>query len=267
MKSNKKKIVVAVSGGFDPIHIGHIRMFQEAKKLGTHLLVIINNDNWLKKKKHDIFMSDKERKEVIESLKAVDMVVLTDHKKNPSDMSVCNELRKYKPNVFANGGDRKKSNIPEVPVCEEIGCKMIFSVGKGGKVQSSSWLLEKYVKKVSNKAEKRPWGKYEVLVDDDNHKVKKITVLPGASLSLQSHEKRAEHWVVVKGKAKVVNGKKLLALHENESTYISIGAKHRLSNPGKENLEIIEVQTGNYLGEDDIIRYEDKYGRKTGTSV
>ena len=145
----KKKIVVAVSGGFDPIHIGHIRIFEEAKKLGTHLLVIINNDNWLRNKKQHIFMSDKERKEVIESLKAVDTVVLTQHKKNPVDMSVCAELLKYKPNIFANGGDRKKDNIPEVPVCEKIGCKMVFGVGKGGKVQSSSWLLEKYVKKVT----------------------------------------------------------------------------------------------------------------------
>lgn len=263
----KKKIVVAVSGGFDPIHIGHVRMFEEAKKLGTHLLVIINNDNWLRAKKQNIFMSDKERKEVIESLKPVDMVVLTGHKKNPADMSVCAELAKYKPDIFANGGDRKKGNIPEVPVCEEIGCKMVFGVGKGGKVQSSSWLLEKYVKKVSDKSEERPWGKFEVFIDDNNHKVKKLTVSPGASLSLQSHKHRAEHWVVVKGIAKVVNGEKTAILHENESTYISKGTKHQLANEGKKNLEIIEVQTGTYLGEDDITRYEDAYGRKTGIAA
>ncbi len=108
----------------------------------------------------------------------------------------------------------------------------------------------------------RPWGKYEVLIDNDaSHKVKKITVFPGASLSLQSHEHRSEHWVVVRGTAKVVNGENLLTLHENESTYIPAKALHRLSNPGKENLEIIEVQTGDYLGEDDIVRYEDDYGR------
>jgi mannose-1-phosphate guanylyltransferase/mannose-6-phosphate isomerase len=110
----------------------------------------------------------------------------------------------------------------------------------------------------------RPWGKYEVLIDNaKNHKVKKITVFPGASLSLQSHEYRSEHWVVVKGTAEAVNGEKTLMLHENESTYIPAGAKHRLANPGKEDLEIIEVQTGEYLGEDDITRYEDDYGRIT----
>ncbi len=107
----------------------------------------------------------------------------------------------------------------------------------------------------------RPWGEYEVLVDDDNHKVKKIIVYPGAKLSLQSHKRRAEHWIVVKGTAKVVNGENLLTLHENESTYISAHSKHQLSNPGETNLEIIEVQTGDYFEEDDIYRYEDVYGR------
>ena len=256
-----KKVVVAVSGGFDPIHIGHIRMFQEAKKLGTHLLVIINNDNWLHKKKQHIFMPDRERMDVIAALKSVDKVVLTGHKKNPSDMSVCAELLKYKPDIFANGGDRKKGNVPEVPTCEKIGCKMVFGVGKGGKVQSSSWLLEKYVKKASEKSEERPWGKFEVFVDEHNHKVKKLIVYPGATLSLQSHKRRAEHWVVVKGTAKVINGRKSMILHENESTYIPATHKHRLANPGKTDLEIIEVQTGDYFGEDDIIRYDDVYNR------
>ncbi|MDD3190735.1 MAG: mannose-1-phosphate guanylyltransferase/mannose-6-phosphate isomerase [Candidatus Pacebacteria bacterium] len=108
----------------------------------------------------------------------------------------------------------------------------------------------------------RPWGKYEVLIDNPaSHKVKKITVFPGASLSLQSHERRSEHWVVVKGTASVINGENPMILHENESTYIPAKALHRLSNPGKENLEIIEVQTGNYLEEDDIARYKDDYGR------
>jgi cytidyltransferase-like protein len=147
----KKKIVVAVSGGFDPIHIGHVRLFQEAKKLGDQLVVIINNDNWLHKKKIHSFMPDSERKAVIAALKPVDKVILTGHKKNPSDMSVCAVLAKIKPDIFANGGDRKKDNIPEVPICEKIGCKMVFNVGKGGKVQSSSWLLEKYVKKAIKK--------------------------------------------------------------------------------------------------------------------
>ena len=108
----------------------------------------------------------------------------------------------------------------------------------------------------------RPWGKFEVLVDEKNHKVKKLTVYPRESLSLQMHKKRAEHWVVVKGVANVVKGEENLTLHENESIYIPIKTKHRLANSGENNLEIIEVQTGDYLEEDDIVRFDDIYGRK-----
>lgn len=108
----------------------------------------------------------------------------------------------------------------------------------------------------------RPWGKYEVLLDSPTHKVKKISVYPGAKLSLQSHFHRAEHWVVVKGTAKIVNGETETFLSESESTYVPKTHKHRLENPGKEILEIIEVQTGSYLEEDDIVRYDDVYSRK-----
>jgi D-beta-D-heptose 7-phosphate kinase/D-beta-D-heptose 1-phosphate adenosyltransferase len=151
----KKNIVVAVSGGFDPIHIGHIRMFERAKALGGELVVILNNDNWLKKKKGFSFMPEKERKEVIEALRVVDRVVITKHKPNDSDTSVCRELRAIKPDIFANGGDRKIDNIPEVPVCEEIDCAMVFNVGKGGKIQSSSWLLKKHFERVASASGKR----------------------------------------------------------------------------------------------------------------
>jgi mannose-1-phosphate guanylyltransferase/mannose-6-phosphate isomerase len=108
----------------------------------------------------------------------------------------------------------------------------------------------------------RPWGWYDTLDVGDRFKVKRIQVSPGASLSLQRHAKRAEHWVVVKGIAEITCGDKTIALHENESTYIPIGQTHRLSNPGTTPVEIIEVQSGHYLGEDDIERLEDNYGRQ-----
>lgn len=108
----------------------------------------------------------------------------------------------------------------------------------------------------------RPWGKFEVLMDEPGYKVKKITVYPNAKLSLQAHYHRVEHWIVVRGTAEIVNGNKKIILKENESTFIPSLAKHRLENPGKTNLEIIEVQTGGYLEEDDIIRYDDVYKRK-----
>ena len=108
----------------------------------------------------------------------------------------------------------------------------------------------------------RPWGTFDSIDAGDRFKVKRISVKPGGRLSLQKHEKRAEHWVVVRGQARVTKGETVFELNENESTYIPIGVIHRLENPGETELEIIEVQTGTYFGEDDIFRYEDEYGRK-----
>ena len=108
----------------------------------------------------------------------------------------------------------------------------------------------------------RPWGWYDSIDHGPRHQVKRIMVKPGASLSLQMHHHRAEHWIVVSGTAEVTNGDKVIMLTENQSTYIPLGQTHRLANPGKVPLEIIEVQSGSYLGEDDIVRFEDTYGRK-----
>ena len=118
------------------------------------------------------------------------------------------------------------------------------------------------VQAVQHRRVARPWGWYDSIDLGSRHQVKRIMVKPGASLSLQLHHHRAEHWVVVSGTAEVSNGDKVMVLGENQSTYIPIGQKHRLSNPGKVPLEIIEVQSGAYLGEDDIVRFEDHYGRR-----
>ncbi len=148
----REPVVVAVSGGFDPIHVGHVRMFEEAKKLGDKLVVILNNDHWLRKKKMHVFMPDHERKELIKAIGVVDDVVLTGHGPDPDDMSVCETLRIVRPHIFANGGDRRPDMdpVPEVEVCEEIGARMIYNIGDGGKMQSSSWLLKNYIEAVTN---------------------------------------------------------------------------------------------------------------------
>ncbi len=145
----EKRKIVAVSGGFDPIHIGHVRLFQEARKLGDELVVILNNDNWLADKKGRPFMSAKERKEIIEAIKGIDRVVITQHAPGDADRSVCRELQEIKPHVFANGGDRKPDGdpVPEVALCKELGIDLVYNVGAGGKVQSSSWLIAKAAEK------------------------------------------------------------------------------------------------------------------------
>jgi D-beta-D-heptose 7-phosphate kinase/D-beta-D-heptose 1-phosphate adenosyltransferase len=139
---NMKKII-AVSGGFDPIHVGHVRLFQEAAALGDELVVILNNDNWLRKKKGFVFMPEGQRKEIIEAIAGVSRVMLTKHKPNCADMSVCDVLREIKPQVFANGGDRFADNIPEAVLARELKIELVFNVGQGGKLQSSSWLAAK----------------------------------------------------------------------------------------------------------------------------
>jgi mannose-1-phosphate guanylyltransferase len=107
----------------------------------------------------------------------------------------------------------------------------------------------------------RPWGTYDSIDNGERFQVKRISVKPGAKLSVQMHHHRAEHWIIVSGTAKVTNGDKDILLTENQSTYIPVGVIHALENPGKVPLELIEVQSGSYLGEDDIVRFEDKYGR------
>jgi D-beta-D-heptose 7-phosphate kinase/D-beta-D-heptose 1-phosphate adenosyltransferase len=154
---NRRPVAVVVSGGFDPVHVGHLRLFQEAKKLGDRLVVILNNDNWLRKKKGYVFMPHNERKELIEGFDCVDEVLLTSHEpgsSGPRDMSVSLELQKIRPDVFANGGDRNEKNAQDpasslywdIATCEKYGIKIVFNVGAGGKVQSSSWLLANFAK-------------------------------------------------------------------------------------------------------------------------
>lgn len=154
-KLRRARKVVMVSGGFDPVHIGHVRLFEEAKKLGDELVVVINNDNWLRQKKGYVFMPEHERKEIVEAFGAVDRVVLSEHEENTKDMSVCMELIKVKPHIFANGGDRNEKDADnpqsslyrEKQIHKKLGITMVYNVGYGGKVRSSSELIKEVKKK------------------------------------------------------------------------------------------------------------------------
>lgn len=141
--AKNKNIIVAVSGGMDPLHVGHLMLFKEAKKLGDRLIVILNNDNWLKAKKGRVFMPEQDRKKIIEELACVDEVIISRHPENPKDMSVSRELAKIRPHIFANGGDRTSKNTPEKNLCREFNIKMAYNVG-GKKARSSSELLKRY---------------------------------------------------------------------------------------------------------------------------
>ncbi len=154
----KKPIVVAVSGGFDPIHIGHVHLFRDARKLGDKLVVILNDDKWLMRKKGYVFMPQNERKEVLESIRYVDEVVI----REPRDTyDVCHMLEKLDVDIFANGGaDRSnEEEVPEATTCKAQNIKMVFNVGDTDKPQSSSWLVKNLAKQVEDFAKLRETGK------------------------------------------------------------------------------------------------------------
>jgi mannose-1-phosphate guanylyltransferase/mannose-6-phosphate isomerase len=139
-------------------------------------------------------------------------------------------------------------------------------VGNGQRMQEVKEVVARIKREMRSEATwhrkvYRPWGAYDSIDNGERFQVKRITVKPGASLSLQMHHHRAEHWIVVSGTAEVTRGDEVILLTENQSTYIPLGVTHRLKNPGKLPLELIEVQSGSYLGEDDIVRFEDTYGR------
>lgn len=140
--SKEDPTTVAVSGGFDPLHIGHTRLFKEAADLGDELIVLINNDNWLRDKKGYRFMKQGDRVEIINNLAMVDHAETTRHEPDPDDPSVVKSLDRLDPDVFANGGDRKSGNVPEYEFCENHGIELVFNVG-GPKIRSSSKLVRR----------------------------------------------------------------------------------------------------------------------------
>ena len=134
----RERPLIAVSGGFDPVHIGHIRMIRDAANYGD-VLVIINSDEWLMRKKGYVFMPWQERAEIMGNIKGVTLVTSVDD----SDGTVCEALTRHKPDAFANGGDRKEKNTPEMDLCDHIGIEMMWAIGGTNKPQSSSWLVDK----------------------------------------------------------------------------------------------------------------------------
>ena len=139
-----RKSVIIMSGGFDPVHKGHLRMFREASWLGHQVIVGLNSDDWLTRKKGKPFMDFKERKEILEGFKYINQVLAFDDKDETANdiiKQVCSLYRDFDVNIyFANGGDRTSDNVPEMKVCDELGVEMIWGIG-GGKIQSSSWLI------------------------------------------------------------------------------------------------------------------------------
>lgn len=250
-----KTKTVAVSGGFDPVHIGHIRLFEEAAKLGR-LVVILNTDEWLKRKKGYAFMSFEERSLILMSIRYVDEVVACTDK----DETVCKTLELLKPDIFANGGDRLATNIPEYEVCERLGIEMAFGIG-GGKIQSSSTLVERHIREDTTSPGEiwKPWGYEKILICNADFVVKELFIKAGHRLSLQKHIVKEEIMLVIHGNGffqKDLGAFAYCANSRVRAFHFPSETIHRIT--AGEDTTLIEVSTPEL---DDVIKIEDDYGR------
>ncbi len=209
--TTKKKIVI--SGGFDPIHPGHIAMIESAAEYGE-VHIVVNSDDWLVRKKGFFFQPWTDRKKILE------IYTPHIHTVDDTDGTVCEALRRIKPDYFGNGGDRTGKNTPELDVCQELGIEPVFELG-GGKYSSSSAINGR--QRVTTR-----WGTYDVLLDMAQLKVKILTIAPGKKLSLQRHEKRSEFFFMPNGEVRMNLP----------------GVWHAPTAPPNEELVILEVQIG-----------------------
>jgi len=246
-------IIGLITGGMDPLHSGHINYIQAGAKLCDILVIGLNSDEWLARKKGRAFMPIEERIAVVSAIKGVDHVITFDDSDNSAKDAIL-KVKSMFPNAnikFMNGGDRTLSNIPEMT--EDV--EFVFGVGGDNKSNSSSWILQEW----KNPKTIRPWGYYRVLHTEGKQiKVKELVVDPGKSLSSQRHLQRAEFWIVSKGIAAVGIGNKesVIHLHEQQEIHIETGQWHRLFNDTTETVHIIEIQYGTLCDEEDIQRRE-----------
>jgi D-beta-D-heptose 7-phosphate kinase/D-beta-D-heptose 1-phosphate adenosyltransferase len=250
--------IVLITGGFDPLHSGHIAYFKAAKTLGDMLIVGLNSDDWLVRKKGAAFMPWNERLCIINNLSMVDEVY-TFNDDDGSAKHFIQQVRAHYPDaklIFANGGDRTKDNIPEMDVVDS-NLSFVFGVGGENKMNSSSWILQEW------KAPKtgRAWGYYRVLHEQGQEvKVKELTVLPKTCLSMQRHQNRAEHWFVSEGIATVYTVDQstdmdlLGEFTRFQHIHINKHQWHKLCNETDQPLKVVEIQYGDKCIEEDIER-------------
>jgi len=252
---------VIVTGGFDPLHSGHIDYFNAARELGDRLWVGLNSDDWLTRKKGQPFMSYQERTEIIRNLKMVDRVipVMGDDRTDDATGAIFYAQAIGATDIiFANGGDRDASNSPEEDFYQhDTTVRFVYGVGGDFKKNSSSWILNEWSTPKTN----RPWGYYKVLQSNSPEvKLKELVVNPGSSLSMQRHQYRAEHWFVSEGTATVytINASSdlelLNTLEKHQSIHINKKQWHQLCNKTNKPVKIIEIQYGDNCIEADIER-------------
>ena len=254
-----KPAAILVTGGFDPLHSGHINYLKSAHKLNNNVIVGLNSDEWLSRKKGKPFMPYKERESILKELNCVNKVISF----NDNDNSACDAieqcLKDYYVVIFANGGDRHNNNTIEYDLYNNNE-RVIFKweVGGSNKQNSSSWILNDYVQ---GKKVERMWGYYRLLHSTDNYHVKELVIKPHSALSMQRHKHRSETWNVVEGKAHVILNNDMIQLKKEENIFIPVNTWHKGINESDEECHIIEIWRGEnmvngkyYFSEEDIER-------------
>jgi cytidyltransferase-like protein len=251
--------IAVVSGGFDPVHSGHIQLFRSAAELfDRKIVVLLNSDEWLTRKKGKPFLPVEERKIILEAMSMVDRVVLFDDSDNSccDGLEVVKQLYPIDTVVFCNGGDRTKENIPEMQV---DGIEFTFGIGGEDKANSSSWILRDAI---ATRTEERVWGKFADLYTTTGCKVKELVVKPHSGISYQRHFKRSEIWYVRSGEGFVrfapreAHKSETVKLFKDDIFVVSKGMWHQLYNESHKDLIIIEIQYGTETNEEDIERLE-----------
>lgn len=248
--------IAVVSGGFDPIHSGHISYLKSAKEIADYLIVALNSDEWLINKKKKVFMSVEERKNILINIECVDEVITFNDDDAGSCINALEEIKNKYPNktiIFCNGGDRTKKNIPEMEV-KNIEFK--FGVGGNDKKNSSSWLLKNW----QYGGENRIWGSFYNFYDSKEVKVKELVVKPKKGMSFQKHNHRSEIWLVIRGSCEINYAienpkiKETIVLNKFDKFIVKKGQWHQITNPFEKECKIIEIQYGESVIEDDIER-------------
>ena len=241
---------VLVTGGFDPLHRGHIALLKDAKTQGTNLIVGLNSDKWLSRKKGRPFMDYDERKEILLSLSCVDEVI-SFNDDNDTACDAIAQLIQRGDLIFCNGGDRHTENVPEYNLYkDDDNVKFRWGIGGTNKQNSSSWLLDNF----NNPLTERSWGYYRVLYEGKGYKVKELVINPRSSLSMQRHKYRSETWSLVSGYAKVILDKEEVVLTNDNIAHIPVNTWHKGINDSNTPAHIIEIWKGERLTEHDIER-------------
>jgi cytidyltransferase-like protein len=248
---------VLVTGGFDPLHSGHIEYFKAARELGDRLIVGVNSDDWLTRKKGRPFMPFKERVAIIKELAVVDKVIGFDDSDNSASQAIFHTMSTTTGKIiFANGGDRSNTTTPEYKAYGgHPGVEFAFGVGGEDKKNSSSWILKEWAQPTTERA----WGNYTVLDKGDGWATKKLAFDVGKSLSDQRHFKRSEHWHVVEGTIHMAlqfenNDIINKTYYSGDSIDIPVNTWHKATNVGDITAKVIEVWLGDELTEEDIER-------------